>query len=335
MSIPKPNWGTRRETTEDRVTLHTNNMVSWICHGVSVPRIHSFIIRQSEHWSRQMHCSSCQGIFSRVSFQMALFMWRPSEECTRLVYCLYHCMDQSAGDHCRGSWVNLIESFHHRCTIQTIPGITTGNSGQSISALGRQWRWGDHETAEEQVCKWRLERVGHFARMPNHCIPKMALFGWLLQPHPQGRPKKRWRDTIYRDLQRLHVREDRWYEDTSTSRSVWSAMHSKAVSEESDGVEAHSCIDIDSRMSLDEQHTADNIQWQDVKTQSKGITACNSSSWQRPPGLNLLPLPLLVTFCYRCQEKIKICFSKRKLKFVQTEPCLQQGAMGTVENGKG
>lgn len=297
-------------------------------------RIHSV----SEHWSRQMHCSSCQGVFSRVSFQMALFMWRPSEECTRHMYCLYHCMDQSAGDHCRGSWVNLIEPFHHRCTyiFKVFLAYLQETVGRvRISACGRQWRWGDHETAEEQVCKWRLERVGHLARMPNHCIPKMALFGCLPQPHPQGGAKKRWRDTIHRDLQRLHVWEGRWFKDTSTSRSIWSAMHSKAVSEDSDGIEAHSCIDIDSRMSLDEQYTADNIQWQDVKTLSKGITARNSSSWQRPPGLNLLPLNLSVTFCYRCQEKIKICFSKRKLKFVQTEPCLQQGAMGAVQKGKG
>ena len=44
--------------------------------------------------------------------------------------------------------------------------------------------WGDQETVDMKIAKRRLEQLGHVARMPDHCMPKMALFGWLQKTRP-------------------------------------------------------------------------------------------------------------------------------------------------------
>ena len=51
-------------------------------------------------------------------------------------------------------------------------------------------RWGDSETIAMKVMRRRLEWLGHVARMPDHCIPKQLLLGWLPQPHPCGGPEE-------------------------------------------------------------------------------------------------------------------------------------------------
>ena len=114
------------------------------------------------------------------------------------------------------SWVplqrqmNQLDSFHHRC-IRNVLGITNSQQWAGhITALETRQRWGDLETATDKVRKRRLEWLGNLARLPDHRIPKMALFGWLPQLCPQGGPRKRWRDTIRRNLKRLDIREDRW-----------------------------------------------------------------------------------------------------------------------------
>jgi len=40
-------------------------------------------------------------------------------------------------------------------------------------------RWGDEETAAEKVRMRTLQWLGHLARMPDHRIPRSALFGCL------------------------------------------------------------------------------------------------------------------------------------------------------------
>ena len=37
--------------------------------------------------------------------------------------------------------------------------------------------------------------------MPDYCLPKKVLFGWLPQPRPAGGPRKRWKNEIRRDVQ--------------------------------------------------------------------------------------------------------------------------------------
>ena len=52
--------------------------------------------------------------------------------------------------------------------------------------------------------------------MPDHRIPKSALFGWLTWPRPRGGSRKRWRDVIRKDLKDIEVDEDEWYSQVKT-----------------------------------------------------------------------------------------------------------------------
>ena len=123
-------------------------------------------------------------------------------------------------------WVPLrrhlrrLNAFHHRC-IRTILGITSRQQWElHITSQMTREQWGDVETVTTKVAKRRLEWLGHVARMPDHRLPKRALFGWLPQPRPPGGPQRRWRDVIRRDLKAVGVPEDQWYE-AALSRASW------------------------------------------------------------------------------------------------------------------
>ena len=84
--------------------------------------------------------------------------------------------------------------FHHRC-IHTVLAITSRKQWeQHITSHMTRDLWGDAETVAAKVVKCRLEWLGHVAWMPEHRIPKKALFGCLSQARPPGRPQRKWRD---------------------------------------------------------------------------------------------------------------------------------------------
>jgi len=83
---------------------------------------------------------------------------------------------------------------------------------------------GNEELIDHKVKRRRLEWLGHIAHMPDHRIPKQVFFGFLKQPHPQGGPKRRWKDVIRKDLKDLGVDEDKWYNEAVTSREGWRAL---------------------------------------------------------------------------------------------------------------
>ena len=80
-----------------------------------------------------------------------------------------------------------------------------------------------------KITKRRLEWLGHMARMPNHRMPKIALFGWLPQTRPPGGPRKRWKDQIRKDLKSLGVSEAKWYEEANHSRDAWRAIYHEGL----------------------------------------------------------------------------------------------------------
>ena len=94
-----------------------------------------------------------------------------------------------------------------------------------------QRTFGDLETAAMKVMGRRMEWLGHVARMPEHRMPKMALFGWLPQPRPPGGPKKRWRDMIRQDLKALGISETEWYKHTS-QRDCWRTIYRKGLTDQ-------------------------------------------------------------------------------------------------------
>ena len=77
------------------------------------------------------------------------------------------------------------------------------------------------ETATVKVMKCRLEWLGHVARIPDNCTPKICLFSWLPQPCLRGGPRLRWRDMIRKDLRVIKVSEDKWYDEASMSKLTW------------------------------------------------------------------------------------------------------------------
>ena len=84
-------------------------------------------------------------------------------------------------------------------------------------------RWGDPEMAAVKVMKRHLKWLGHLTRMPDHHIPKICLFSWLPQPHPQGGPRLRWRDKV------IGVSKDRWYDEASVSSLRWKTAYRKGL----------------------------------------------------------------------------------------------------------
>ena len=92
-----------------------------------------------------------------------------------------------------------------------------------------------------KITRRRLEWLGHLARIPEHRLPKSALFGWLPQPRPRCGPRRRWRSrrelqrhpgplvpseslsVIRSDLKLLGVAEHEWYDEAS-SRAGWRSI---------------------------------------------------------------------------------------------------------------
>lgn len=92
------------------------------------------------------------------------------------------CIDTS-----KGSVLSTIDA----CTLYLVlPAISNGSSTSLHQWQGRSggiWRhW------QPKVANCRLEWLGHLARMPDDCIPKQPLFGWLHQPRLPRR-QSRWR----------------------------------------------------------------------------------------------------------------------------------------------
>ena len=122
--------------------------------------------------------------------------------------------------------LNRLNAFHHRC-IRTMLGTTRNQQWeQHITSTRMRDLWGDQETLDTKIAKRRLEWLGHVARMPDHRMPKMALFGWLQKTRPPGGPRKRWRDVIRKDLQAIGVPEKQWYEAT-VSREGWNTKYQR------------------------------------------------------------------------------------------------------------
>ena len=114
-----------------------------------------------------------------------------------------------------------LDSFHNRC-LRNILGISRQQQrSQRITSGSVRRRWRDTDTLTDKIFKRRAEWLGHLARMPDNRIPKISLCSWLPQPCPRGGPRKRWKDVIRKDLQRMKVSEDEWYEAATSSRAAW------------------------------------------------------------------------------------------------------------------
>ena len=98
-------------------------------------------------------------------------------------------------------------------------------------------QWGDVETIETKLVKSRLEWLGHLARMQDHRLPKIGLFGWLPQARPCGGPRRRWRDLVKRDMKAVGIGDGSWCSAVQY-RGKWMETWSQGMSEHQQAQEA-------------------------------------------------------------------------------------------------
>ena len=66
----------------------------------------------------------------------------------------------------------------------------------------------------------RLRWAGHVARMGDERTPLQVMEGNPVGRRPLGRPRKRWRDSLKEDLQRIGIRHEGWQQQAQ-DRSRW------------------------------------------------------------------------------------------------------------------
>ena len=102
-----------------------------------------------------------------------------------------------------------------------------------------------------KITKQRLQCLGHVARIPNHRMPKIALFGWLPQTRPPEGPCERWKDQIRKDLksiaswkQSLNHHQQRQGKEvlTQSQDRVWCQLCQRSFRRESDR-KRHKCLE--------------------------------------------------------------------------------------------
>ena len=103
-----------------------------------------------------------------------------------------------------------LDSFHQRCVKAVLKITTKQQWEQHITSVMVRQHWGDEETIATKLRRRRLEWLGHVARMADHRLPRICLFGWLAQVRPFHGPKRRWRDLVKSDLHSLGISDGCW-----------------------------------------------------------------------------------------------------------------------------
>ena len=117
--------------------------------------------------------------------------------------------------------------FHRRC-IRSIMGVSHQECWDDhITNHQLRVRWGDPDTIRTKVEYYRLEWLGHVARMEEHRLPKQVFFGTLPSRRPAHAPRRRWKDCIMSDL-RSRGLEGEWRAECE-SRSTWRSAYSAPV----------------------------------------------------------------------------------------------------------
>ncbi|XP_078593825.1 uncharacterized protein LOC144871797 [Branchiostoma floridae x Branchiostoma japonicum] len=135
---------------------------------------------------------------------------------------VYKAVVLSALLYCCETWttyrrqVKLMEQFHQRC-LRKICGIKWQDRVSNLQVLKKCGL----PSIECLIVKCQLRWTGHVVRMEDSRIPKMLLYGQLKQGHRnQGRPFKRYRDTLKANLKSCNINTNSW-EETAHDRTDW------------------------------------------------------------------------------------------------------------------
>ena len=129
------------------------------------------------------------------------------------------------------SWVTyqnhlkLLDRFHQRC-LRTILNIHWSNYITNIIVLERA----DITSIEAMLLKIQLRWAGHVARMEDHRLPKIILYGELSSGlRNRGAPNKRYKDTLKKSLGACNISHLEW-NTLAEDRGTWRRTVSKAAS---------------------------------------------------------------------------------------------------------
>ena len=129
------------------------------------------------------------------------------------------------------SWVlyqhhlRLLERFHQRC-LRTILNIHWSDFITNTEVLEKA----ETISIEALLLKSQLRWVGHVARMEDHRLPKIVLYGELSSGHRNiGGPKKKYKDCLKKSLRACHIDLDQW-STLASNRETWRHTVTGAVS---------------------------------------------------------------------------------------------------------
>ena len=121
-----------------------------------------------------------------------------------------------------------LSGFHNRC-VRSMAGVSKYQQWKErISSRQLAVAVGMQESMSGILMKYRLNWLGHLARMEHSRLPKQLLFGELLKKRPCHGVKKRWRDVATADVKAIDVGDD-WYH-VAQDRMVWRSVCRKVLS---------------------------------------------------------------------------------------------------------
>ena len=116
-----------------------------------------------------------------------------------------------------------LETFHRRC-IRCIIGIgCTVQWAEHITTAQLAERFGMRESISTLLSLSRLRWLGRVAHIPDDCIPKRILFGWLPRARPAHGVKLRWRDKVRQDLKNFSINDCLWYQQAQ-DQVLWKQL---------------------------------------------------------------------------------------------------------------
>ena len=122
--------------------------------------------------------------------------------------------------------IRILERFHQRC-LRTILQLKWWDYVSDITVLERS----KQTSIEALLLKRRLRWAGHVSRMNNNRLPKMVLFGELIEGHRNiGLPLKRFKDQLKCSLSNIDVPQEAWTE-LASDRASWRATVHHAASQ--------------------------------------------------------------------------------------------------------
>ena len=115
--------------------------------------------------------------------------------------------------------LHRLNIFHRSCVRAILVVSRTAQCVERLTNIELARRFGMSEDMAVLLRQRRMRWLGHMARMDDDRAPKCVLFGELPATRPRHGPKRRWRDIVLNDLERLGV--DKTWCGLAQVRNQW------------------------------------------------------------------------------------------------------------------